>query len=420
MSKWRALAHVLETIEEKAEAFLAGQEAATPLKLGNNYVVEGRNVEVMRSLYHSGVKFDFIYLDPPFYTMMGHHHRIKVGKGKGALTFKPQAYRDVWQNFGDYLEQIGLSLYLARCLLSDRGSLCLHVDFRTSAYFKIFLDEIFGERNFINTIIWAYKSGGAPKRYFARKYDELLIYAKTADYIFHPQKEKSYNRGGKAYRFKGVEEFEDDKGWYTMVQRRDVWHIPMVGRTSSERTGYPTQKPERLLELLVTAFSDESSKVADFYAGSGTLGAVAHELGRTYLLCDESPQAISVIEQRLIEDEKLQVLRDEPANLKFIKFRKNLGSLLGVPYKADILTGKEREALKVLVEDEPFSLFHSLIHESFHQGKWKRVFYGEGDLGLQYGEKIPLLRGKQRIIIENKFGQRYAQDMIGSDKYEKT
>lgn len=103
------------------------------------------------------------------------------------------------------------------------------------------MDEIFGEDNFVNEIIWHYKSGGSGKRHFSRKHDTILVYSKTKKYYFLPDKEKSYNRGFKPYRFKGVKEYKDDMGWYTMVTMKDVWNVDMVGRTSSERTGYATQ-----------------------------------------------------------------------------------------------------------------------------------------------------------------------------------
>ena len=126
---------------------------------------------------------------------------------------------------------------MMRDLLSDTGCLWVHLDWHAVHYVKVILDQIFGEKNFINEIIWTYKSGGANKRNFARKHDTLLFYSKTDNYIFNPQTEKSYNRGLRPYRFKGVEEYEDETGWYTIVNMKDVWSIDMVGRTSSERTG---------------------------------------------------------------------------------------------------------------------------------------------------------------------------------------
>ena len=140
----------------------------------------------------------------------------------------------------------------------------------------------------MNEVIWNYKSGGATKRSFAKKHDTLLFYSKSRKYRFLPLREKSYNRGLKPYNFRGVEEFCDDIGWYTMVNMKDVWSIDMVGRTSAERNGYATQKPEALLERIISSCSREGDICADFFAGSGTLGAACQKMGRRWIMCDES------------------------------------------------------------------------------------------------------------------------------------
>ena len=116
------------------------------------------------------------------------------------------------------------------------------------------LDDIFGYDNLVNELIWSYKSGGFASRGFAKKHDTILVYAKSKVFYFRPSKEKSYNRGYKPYRFKGVEEFKDELGWYTMVNRRDVLSVDMVGRSSPERNGYATQQPVKLLDILIESF----------------------------------------------------------------------------------------------------------------------------------------------------------------------
>ena len=137
------------------------------------------------------------------------------------------------------------------------------------------------------------------------------MYSKTAHYYFQPLKEKSYNRGLKPYRFKGVEEFQDETGWYTMVNMKDVWSIDMVGRTSAERTGYATQKPEALLERILTAGSREGDICADFFCGSGTLGAAAGKLKRRWICCDDGPLAVAAAMKRLSrQGQSMKVLRD--------------------------------------------------------------------------------------------------------------
>ena len=186
-------------------------------------------------------------------------------------------------------------------ILNDMGSIYLHMDWRISHWIRLILDDVFGYKNFRNEIIWSYKSGGASKKKFSSKHDNILFYTKSDDYIFNPLQEKSYNRGLKPYRFKGVKEHEDEIGWYTLVNMKDVWDINMVGRTSNERVDYQTQKPKELIERIIKASSKENDIVADFFCGSGTTCVVAKELGRFYIGCDISEKAVEISRKRLSE-----------------------------------------------------------------------------------------------------------------------
>ena len=213
------------------------------------------------------------------------------------------------RNFGDYQDlkadkKIIEDFYIPRIqemhrILKPTGSVYLHMDWRIVHWIRCIMDDIFGYNNFQNEIIWSYKSGGATNKRWNRKHDNVLFYTKTKDFVFNLQKEKSYNRGLKPYNFKGVEEFQDKMGWYTLVNARDVWDIDMVGRTSKERVDYKTQKPKILLERIIKASSNEGDLVADFFCGSGTTGVVAKELGRKYILCDISKKATKITEERL-------------------------------------------------------------------------------------------------------------------------
>lgn len=159
----------------------------------------------------------------------------------GSIKVKQFAYNDVWESgIAEYLKMFCVRAFFMRELLAEEGAIWVHLDWHAVHYVKMFMDEIFGKENFINEIIWTYKSGGSTRRSFARKHDNILFYGKSKNYYFVPKKEKSYNRGLRPYRFKNIREFKDDIGWYTMVNRKDVWHIDMVGRTSKERTGYAT------------------------------------------------------------------------------------------------------------------------------------------------------------------------------------
>lgn len=264
-----------------------------------NRIVSGDNLAYMANLIKNenmAGKVQLIYVDPPFFSKGKYHAsvRIKSDKIGDSNLIKAEAYDDCWnQELSQYITMLTTRLYLMRDLLSDEGCLWVHLDWHVVHYVKIILDSIFGEKNFINEIIWTYKSGGANKRSFAKKHDNLLVYGKTKKYYFNRLKEKSYNRGYKPYRFKGVEEFEDEIGWYTMVNMKDVWHIDMVGRTSSERTGYATQKPEKLLERIIESCSREGDICADFFSGSGTLGSVCDKLKRKWIMCDAAKISVS-------------------------------------------------------------------------------------------------------------------------------
>lgn len=201
----------------------------------------------------------------------------------------------------EYLVLLTSRLFLMRDLLAEDGSIFVHLDWHASHYVKLILDELFGEKNFINEIIWQYKSGGVSKRYFAKKHDTILFYAKSSQYYFSPKQEKSYNRGYKPYRFKGVKEYKDELGWYTMVNQKDVWQLDMVGRTSAERTGYVTQKPEALIERILESCSKEGDLCADFFGGSGTLAATADRMGRRWISCDIGKLATINSQKRLLQ-----------------------------------------------------------------------------------------------------------------------
>lgn len=272
----------------------------------HNLLIHGDNLPLMKYLLDEqqmAGKIKLVYIDPPFFSKANYETEIKLsaGKGKKISAIKQRAYEDVWEDgMASYLRMLAVRLMLIKDLLADDGSLWVHLDWHGAHYVKIILDEIFGEKNFINEIIWTYKSGGVSKRYFSRKHDTLFFYGKTSAYDFWPQKEKSYNRGMKPYRFKGVEEYQDDLGWYTMVNRKDVWQINMVGRTSGERTGYATQKPEELIARILESCTREGDLCADFFSGSGTLAATADRMNRRWIATDIGQLAIASAHKRLV------------------------------------------------------------------------------------------------------------------------
>lgn len=291
---------------ENAEAGSFSKVSQSKKATGNGTLVKGDNIKWMKHMLNTGYKekINLIYIDPPFFSGVNYDAIIKIesDKVRGLDPIKLYAYHDIWGNgMEGYLRSLCARLYLMRDLLTADGCIWVHLDWHASHYVKIIMDEVFGEKNFINEIIWNYKSGGTSKRHFARKHDTLLLYSKTGKYYFKPQSEKSYNRGFRPYRFKGVKEYKDDLGWYTMVNMKDVWQIDMVGRTSAERTGYATQKPEALLERIMESSSREGDICADFFSGSGTLASVAHKNGRKWVSCDAGSMAFAAAGKRLTQ-----------------------------------------------------------------------------------------------------------------------
>jgi site-specific DNA-methyltransferase (adenine-specific) len=187
-------------------------------------------------------------------------------------------------------------------ILRPNGSMILQMDYRIDHWLRCIADFYFGYKNCTNVIQWCYSSGGASKKKLSVKNDTIIVYAKDIkQQTFNFMKEKSYNRDFKPYRFKDVEEYQDEYGlWYTMVGMKQVWNdIPMVGRTSSERNGYQTQKPLKLMDRIINLYSNEGDLVADFFLGSGGFVVSAKELNRQYIGCDINSKAVEITNKRL-------------------------------------------------------------------------------------------------------------------------
>ncbi len=310
---------VIEQVDEprsdsviKSQLGLFDSSSGRQLKGWSNKLIWGDNKFLMSSLRsgplrdeidkNGGIKL--VYIDPPF--DVGADFTIEIEIGDDTFTKKPNileeiAYRDTWGNGNDsFISYLYERIKLIHKILADDGSFYIHCDWRMSGYIRMILDEVFGKDNFVNEIIWAYKSGGATDVRFGRKHDSIFFYSKGSQYTFNASKEKSYNRGMKPYGFKGVEEFQDDIGWYTLVNTRDVWNIDMVGRTSAERLDYPTQKPEELLKRIIESSTKEGDIVADFFGGSGTTASVAEKLGRKWITSDLGKFSINTIRKRMI------------------------------------------------------------------------------------------------------------------------
>lgn len=252
-----------------------------------------------------GIKL--IYIDPPF--DVGADFSMNIEIGDEEFTKKPSvieeiAYRDTWgQGADSFTAMIYERIRLLYDLLAEDGGIYVHCDYRVNSYLRSVLDEVFGKENFRNEIIWGYRTGGISKDFFARKHDMIFYYAKNAKSVkFNTQYYKSYQQ--KKYNFKGVEDLwdEDKKMWYHNAVCRDVWEdLYPIGTENSERIGYPTQKPEALLERIINASSNEGDLVADFFVGSGTTLAVAEKMGRKWIGTDLGRFGVHTSRKRMIE-----------------------------------------------------------------------------------------------------------------------
>lgn len=251
-------------------------------------------------------KVDLIYIDPPFDSKADYRTRINLPGAdieQKPTTIEQFAYADTWKDGTvSYLKMLYPRLVLMRELLSDKGSIYVHIDWHVGHYVKVLMDDIFGKENFLNEIIWCYKSGGAGGGGYAKKHDILLFYSKSPLVRFNVTKEKSYMGIGYSTGNKNVVLYDDDdgKGPYTLVNVKDWWtDIGMIA-TSKGRL-YATQKPEALLERIIKASSNAGDLVCDFFGGSGTAAAVAERLGRRWITTDIGKPATLVMRKRFID-----------------------------------------------------------------------------------------------------------------------
>jgi site-specific DNA-methyltransferase (adenine-specific) len=246
--------------------------------------------------------FQLVYVDPPFNTGKAQSRTTletvpdSMGDriGFGGRRYRSRvldrsSYRD---DFDDYLGFLESRLVHARRLLSRTGTLYFHVDYREAHYCKLLLDEIFGRECFLNEIIWAYDYGARTRRRWPAKHDTILVYVKDVT-AYHFDSEEVDREPYMAPGLVTAEKAARGK------LPTDVWWHTIVPTSGREKTGYATQKPEGIVRRMVLASTRPGDWCLDFFAGSGTLGAVAAKLGRRYVLIDSSPEAVAVMRKRL-------------------------------------------------------------------------------------------------------------------------
>ena len=308
---------------------------------------------------------DLIYLDPPFFGTGVQKGEVNWSPGKMQISYddskkfwsrqeirdnaplwlkgiamkKPDSH---WKPLAKYLYYMMERLEACKRILKPTGSIYLHCDWRASHYLKMVMDEVFGYENFRNEIVWHYGLGGVvSSNKFSKKHDDILFYSKTSNYSFNMQYTKRDVGPGTKYCHK------DEKGrWYMITYGKrfypkgegkkidDVWDIPTIAATAKERTGYPTQKPEKLLERIIKASSNEGDIVLDPFCGCGTTIVVAHKLNRRWIGIDINEASIEVIKMRMdkmgLTQGKLDLKVEKPA---FLMSQKELMKMTGKQFE---------------------------------------------------------------------------------------
>ena len=292
-----------------------------------NMLIRGECVSACALLKEKGIFVDLVYIDPPFASGADYAKKVYVrqnpkvaGKMRQAeqeldiddlKVFEEKMYGDIWDK-EKYLNWMYENLMAIKSVMSENATIYVHLDWHIGHYVKILLDEIFGEDKFVNEITWYYYNKMAPKSAcFPRTSDKILVYTKSSEYIFHTQYEPRESTKKQLVR-KFVDgkaiNARDENGnvMYTeSTERRvdDVWRIPMLQPADKvEPVGYATQKPEKLVERIISASSNEGMLVADFFGGSGVTAAVAKKMKRRFIHCDIGINSIQTTRDRLVKE----------------------------------------------------------------------------------------------------------------------
>ncbi len=298
-----------------------------------NLVIRGECISACAYLREQNIKVDLVYIDPPFASGADYAKKVYIRRNQKVAeaiakaeeeldfdeirAFEEKMYGDVWDK-EKYLNWMYENLMAIKSVMSETASIYVHLDWHIGHYVKILMDEIFGEENFKNEIVWCYSVGGKGDRFFGRKHDTIYWYTRSEDYFFDGKspfvtterkqnthmrtkidedgreyQEKTDRKSGKVYRYY-VDEGKIPEDYWTDIEQ--------LNREDVEREGYATQKPERLIERIVASSADEHMVVADFFGGSGVTAAVASKLKRKFIHCDVGVNSIQTTRDRLKAD----------------------------------------------------------------------------------------------------------------------
>lgn len=284
-----------------------------------NMVIRGECLSACAYLKEQNIKVDLVYIDPPFASGADYAKKVyirrnpkvaeAVAKAEEELdidelkAFEEKMYGDVWEK-EKYLNWMYENLVAIKSVMSDTASIYVHLDWHIGHYVKILMDEIFGEDNFVNEIIWCYTGPGSPgMKQFSRKHDTIFWYSLSADHIFNADDiriESQVHSGG----FNGEMKKEDSDSYSSQGKiPEDWWEFAVSSRFKVDgvnRVDYATEKPFKLLERIISASSSKDMVVADFFGGSGVTAKVANDLGRKFIHCDIGINSIQTTRDRLV------------------------------------------------------------------------------------------------------------------------
>ncbi len=400
------------------------------LKGWTNKLIWGDNKLILSSLVNGPIREEIekegglklIYIDPPFAVGADFGFEIEIS---GETAEKKQsiieeiAYRDTWgKGISSYLSMMYERLKLIYNLLANDGSIYVHIDWRVTAYLKMLLDDIFGTENFRNEIVWSYFRYTAKSNDFQRMHDNILRYSKSDNFIFNQLYEEyqettlkyhkwEFDDEGKEFywkRGKGIEPYKIYKS--EGVALNDVWKIPQIGPIGAERVGFPTQKPEILLNRIIKASSNEGDLIADFFCGSGTTAAAAEKLNRKWIAADLGRFAIHTTRKRIIGVQR--ELQENGKDFRAFEIL-NLGKYERQFFMDDLTNGarKSKEDLYVNLILEAYKAKRIEGHKTLHGSKAGR-FVNVGPLD------VPVTQSRLLDIFEECKQKLYTQvDVLG-------
>lgn len=289
-------------------------------KTSENLLIRGECISACAYLKEKGIKVDLVYIDPPFASGADYAKKVyirqnpkiaqaieqaQIEMGEDFQSFEEKMYGDIW-NKEDYLNWMYENLMAIKSIMSENASIYVHLDWHIGHYVKILMDEVFGEENFQNQLIWKYFGPTSTKRNYPKKHDMIYFYTKNEDYCFNFEAclveydEKAIKRydktdeDGRKYKLYYDKDGTERKAYMNGGTPTDIFDFSGV-----QNPEYATQKPEALLERIIKASSDENMLVADFFGGSGVAAAVAHKLGRKFIHCDIGINSIQTTRDKL-------------------------------------------------------------------------------------------------------------------------